>query len=267
MSDIAIRVESISKLYRIGETVAYKTLRDSIADRFAGVFKRTQPADDPSTAGQAHSRRFWAWKDVSFQVRRGEVVGLIGRNGAGKSTMLKVLARIVTPTKGRAEIHGSVGCLLEVGTGFHPELTGRENIYLNGAVLGMNRREIALRYDDIVEFSGVQKFLETPVKHYSSGMAVRLAFAVAAHLEPEVLLIDEVLAVGDTEFQKKCLGKMHEVAGQGRTVIYVSHALESVKSLCTRALLFKDGRIEADGGPDEVVAKYLGVPADAAAMR
>lgn len=258
MSDIAIRVENLGKRYRIGEVVGYKTLRDTIARTVVAPFRRR--GHDPTGApGPGSVSRFiWALKEVSFEVKRGEVVGIIGSNGAGKSTVLKILARITTPTEGMAAIYGSVGCLLEVGTGFHPELTGRENIYLNGAVLGMTRNDIARRFDEIVEFSGVKKFLDTPVKHYSSGMSVRLAFAVAAHLEPEVLIVDEVLAVGDVEFQKKCLGKMHAVAGEGRTVIFVSHAMEAVKSLCARTILFSEGRIAMDGETALVVARYLG---------
>ncbi|HET59761.1 MAG TPA: ABC transporter ATP-binding protein, partial [Chloroflexi bacterium] len=200
---------------------------------------------------------FWALKDVSFEVKRGEVVGVIGRNGAGKSTLLKILSRITEPTTGHAEIHGRVGSLLEVGTGFHPELTGRENIYLNGAILGMKRTEIARKFDEIVAFSEIEKFLDTPVKRYSSGMYVRLAFAVAAHLEPEILLVDEVLAVGDASFQKKCLGKMGDIAGEGRTVLFVSHNMAAVQSLCSKALLLVHGQIDAIGDVDSVIQGYL----------
>jgi homopolymeric O-antigen transport system ATP-binding protein len=199
----------------------------------------------------------WALKDVSFTVEQGEVLGVIGKNGSGKSTLLKILTRITTPTEGQAVIRGRVGSLLEVGTGFHPELTGRENIYLNGSVLGMTRREIRGKIDDIVDFSGVSKFLDTPVKRYSSGMYVRLAFSVAAHFEPEVLLVDEVLAVGDVEFQRKCLGKMRDVASHGRTVVFVSHNLGAISRLCERALLFEGGRLAADGSPGEVIARYM----------
>lgn len=255
MNDIAIRVSGVSKRYRIGETVGYKTLRDTIAAAVKLPFSQRRQVQETRAP---HSEFLWALKDVTFEVRKGEVVGLIGRNGAGKSTMLKILTRITTPTRGTVEMYGRTGALLEVGTGFHPELTGGENIYLNGAVLGMSRVEIARKFDEIVEFSGVRKFLDTPVKHYSSGMYVRLAFAIAAHLEPDILIVDEVLAVGDAEFQKKCLGKMSEVAGQGRTVIFVSHAMESVRRLCTRAILFKDGQAEMDGAVDDVIAHYLG---------
>jgi len=200
---------------------------------------------------------FWALRDVDIEVRQGEAVGLIGRNGAGKSTLLKVISRITPPTEGRARVRGRVGTLLEVGTGFHPELTGRENIFLNGAVLGMKRREIMQKYDEIVEFAGIERFLETPVKRYSSGMYVRLAFAVAAHLEPEILLVDEVLAVGDAEFQRKCLGKMRDVAGHGRTVLFVSHDLGAIRRLCSRVLLLDRGGVAGDGPPTDVVSSYL----------
>jgi lipopolysaccharide transport system ATP-binding protein len=257
MSEIVIKVQGLGKRYRIGEVVGYKTMRDAMANVVKFAFRRPHP-EVPRPLPENHSGYFWALKDVMFDVRQGEVVGLIGRNGAGKSTMLKVLSRITTPTEGVVEMSGNVGCLLEVGTGFHPELTGRENIYLNGAVLGMKRVDVTRRFDEIVEFSGVRRFLDTPVKHYSSGMYVRLAFSVAAHMEPEILIVDEVLAVGDIEFQKKCLGKMNEVAGSGRTVIFVSHSMEAVKSLCTRAILFDQGRIVMDGKVDDVVARYLG---------
>jgi lipopolysaccharide transport system ATP-binding protein len=213
----------------------------------------------------------WALRDVSFAVEHGEVLALVGRNGAGKSTLLKILSRIAVPTTGRAVIRGRVGSLLEVGTGFHPELTGRENIYLNGAILGMSRAEIDRKFDEIVEFSGVGKFIDTPVKRYSSGMGVRLGFAVAAHLEPEILIVDEVLAVGDAAFQKKCMGKMGSVAGQGRTILFVSHNMHAVRALCHRALLLEDGRVTRDGPTHEVVDAYLRsvaeTPADAAEVR
>ncbi len=252
---IAIKVENIGKRYRIGEVVGYKTFRDSLASGFSRLFRHGQPTHPTDINRTSY---IWALKNVSFEVKTGEVVGMIGANGAGKSTMLKVLSRITTPTEGKVDMYGRVGSLLEVGTGFHPELTGRENIYLNGAVLGMRRAEIARKFDEIVEFSGIKKFLGTPVKHYSSGMYVRLAFAVAAHMEPEILIVDEVLAVGDIEFQKKSLGKMNEVAGQGRTVIFVSHNMESVKNLCSRALLFRDGTVAIDGTVPDVIASYLG---------
>jgi lipopolysaccharide transport system ATP-binding protein len=255
MTTTAIRVRNLGKQYRIGEVVGYKTLRDTIAGGAAAVFRRPHretPRDSNRTSF------IWALKDVSFEVKRGEVVGIIGSNGAGKSTVLRILSRITTPTEGSVEMYGRVRPLLEVGTGFHPELTGRENVYLNGAILGMGRLEIARKFDEIVEFSGVKKFLDTPVKHYSSGMYVRLAFAVAAHLEPDVMIVDEVLAVGDVEFQKKCIGKMSAVAGEGRTVIFVSHSMEAVKTLCPRTILFKDGKIEMDGKTGDVIGHYLG---------
>jgi lipopolysaccharide transport system ATP-binding protein len=246
MSDIAIRVENLSKLYRLGASSQrrYDTLRDAIVGRLRRTNKSTDATD------------LWALRDVSFEVQRGEVLGIIGRNGAGKSTLLKILSRITEPTEGHAEIHGRVGSLLEVGTGFHPELTGRENIYLNGAILGMHRLEIERKFDEIVAFAETEKFLDTPVKRYSSGMYVRLAFAVAAHLEPEILLVDEVLAVGDIAFQRKCLGKMEDVSRQGRTVLFVSHNMASIQALCTNALLFSQGRIAFRGPTNEVVAKY-----------
>ena len=246
---VAIDVESLSKKYRIGEYhAAYGTLRETIVH--AG--KRL--------TGQEHNRpasEIWALQDVSFDVPEGQVLGIIGRNGAGKSTLLKILTRIVSPTAGRAEIRGRVGSLLEVGTGFNQELTGRENVYLNGAILGMKRKEIEQRFDDIVEFSGVEKFIDTPVKRYSSGMYVRLAFAVAAHLEPEILFVDEVLSVGDAEFQRRCLGRMEELANTGRTVVFVSHALPSVAQLCDRAIWIDGGRLVGDGTAPETIANYL----------
>jgi lipopolysaccharide transport system ATP-binding protein len=246
---VAIEVDSISKRYRLGEyRAAYGTLRESLVH--AGRRLTGREHHRPTT-------EVWALRDVSFQVPEGQVLGIIGRNGAGKSTLLKILTRIATPTSGRAEIRGRVGSLLEVGTGFNQELTGRENVYLNGAILGMKRREIDGRFEEIVDFSGVERFIDTPVKRYSSGMYVRLAFAVAAHLEPEVLLVDEVLAVGDTEFQRKCLGKMRDAAGHGRTVVFVSHDLGAIRRLCGRAVLLDDGTVVADGPPADVVSRYL----------
>jgi len=257
MSDIAIRVDGLSKQYRIGgKQERYKTLRDTLTDALAAPFRRFYSV----VRGQSSvvtDETIWALKDVSFEVKRGEVVGIIGRNGAGKSTLLKILSRITEPTEGAAEIHGRVGSLLEVGTGFHPELTGRENVYLNGAILGMQRTEIERKFDKIVTFAEIEKFLDTPVKHYSSGMYVRLAFAVAAHLEPEILLVDEVLAVGDAAFQKKCLGKMGDVAKEGRTVLFVSHNMAAVQSLCTRAIWLHEGKIVEEGQPSQVVSSYL----------
>jgi lipopolysaccharide transport system ATP-binding protein len=246
---IAIDVEGLSKRYRIGELqAAYGTLRESLSH----VGKRL--------TGQEHHRGYeeiWALRDVSFHVEEGEALGIIGRNGAGKSTLLKVLTRITTPTAGRAEIRGRVGSLLEVGTGFHPELTGRENVYLNGAILGMKRREINAKLGEIAEFSGVERFLDTPVKRYSSGMHVRLAFSVAAHFEPEILLVDEVLSVGDAEFQQRCLGRMENFGQTGRTVLFVSHSMQAVAQLCERAIWIQDGAIVEDGPSEQVVARYL----------
>jgi lipopolysaccharide transport system ATP-binding protein len=252
MSDLAIKVDRLSKQYQIGLKAArHDTLRDHLVGAMSSLFQRN---------GKSAERldRFWALKDVSFDVQRGEAIGLIGRNGAGKSTFLKILSRITEPTSGFAEIRGRVASLLEVGTGFHGELTGRENIYLNGAILGMKHAEINRKFDEIVAFSEVEKFIDTPVKRYSSGMYVRLAFAVAAHLEPEILIVDEVLAVGDYEFQKKCLGKMDNVAKTGRTVLYVSHSMESIMRLCTRVILMENGKIARDGDPNDVVQDYLG---------
>ena len=256
---VAVAVEGLSKQYRIGELqAAYGTLRESLSH----VGKRL--------TGKEHHRGYeeiWALRDVSFSLDEGETLGVVGRNGAGKSTLLKVLTRITTPTAGRAEIRGRVGSLLEVGTGFHPELTGRENIYLNGAILGMNRSEIRAKLGEIVEFSGVEKFLDTPVKRYSSGMHVRLAFSVAAHFEPEVLLVDEVLSVGDAEFQARCLGRMEDIGATGRTVLFVSHNMEAVSRLCDRAILLDEGRIVRDGKSEEVVAEYLQTTAGAGSHR
>lgn len=257
MSNVAIRVEGIGKRYRIGETrPSFPTLRDAIA---ASARRAGSVLFSPLRSFRERTRpeTFWALRDVSFEVQEGEVVGIIGGNGAGKSTLLKILSRITEPTEGRAEIHGRVGSLLEVGTGFHPELTGRENTYLNGAILGMTRREIAQKFDEIVAFAEVERFIDTPVKHYSSGMYLRLAFAVAAHLEPEILIVDEVLAVGDASFQKKCLGKMGDVARQGRTVLFVSHNMDAIQRLCNRSLMLERGRVVAEGPTAGVVERYL----------
>src|SRR5881628_3746544 len=246
MSDIAIRVEGISKHYRIGaRQERYYTLRDTLTEAVTRPFQKLAAFFSRNGAGTRTPEAWsiWALKDVSFDVKRGEVVGIIGRNGAGKSTLLKILSRITEPTEGRAKIHGRVGSLLEVGTGFHPELTGRENIYLNGAILGMKKAEIDWKFDGIVEFAEVEQFIDTPVKHYSTGMYLRLAFAVAAHLEPEILIVDEVLAVGDTAFQKKCLGKMGDVAKEGRTVLFVSHNLAAIENLCSSSFLLDSGRV------------------------
>ena len=252
MSNVAIRAKNLGKKYRIGShQFGYKTLRDTLVGSFG---KR---ASQRVESGDMGPESFWALKDVSFEVKPAEVVGIIGRNGAGKSTLLKILSRITEPTEGSVEIYGRVASLLEVGTGFHPELTGRENIYLNGAILGMKRAEIARKFEEIVAFAEVEKFLDTPVKHYSSGMYVRLAFAVAAHLEPEILLVDEVLAVGDADFQKKCLGKMESVAGQGRTVLFVSHNMAAIQALCKTGILLDSGRVAGYGAIDEQVNTYL----------
>ncbi len=253
MSDLAIRVNNISKLYHIGaKQKRHDTLRDSIMSAFEA------PKRWFGRNGQAAEEDLWALKDVSFEVKHGEVVGIIGRNGAGKSTLLKILSRITKPTTGSIEMHGRIASLLEVGTGFHPELTGRENIYLNGAILGMRRAEIDRKFDEIVAFAEIEKFLDTPVKRYSSGMYVRLAFAVAAHLEPEILIVDEVLAVGDAEFQKKCLGKMGDVAKEGRTVLFVSHNMHAVTALCHWAIQLNKGMIVRRANALEVVEQYLG---------
>ena len=254
MSHVALRAEGLGKRYEIRHLSRrrHDTLRDAVSAGARDLFRRS------GADGAAASREtIWALRDVSFEVGQGEVIGLIGGNGAGKSTLLKILSRIVVPSEGRAELHGRVGSLLEVGTGFHSELTGRENIFLSGAILGMRRAEINRAFDQIVEFAGVEQFLDTPVKHYSSGMYLRLAFAVAAHLEPEVLLVDEVLAVGDAAFQKKCLGKMNDVARGGRTVVFVSHNMEAVRRLCPRTLLLERGRVVADGPTEQVTTRYL----------
>jgi lipopolysaccharide transport system ATP-binding protein len=284
MSDIAIRVESLSKAYRIGlQEQQHETMLGAMAawvkaplrnfrnlrnlSRFDDI-KAGEAATSPqlpapnsqlpaACSSSSPTDIFWALKNVSFEVKRGEVLGIIGRNGAGKSTLLKILSRITEPTRGRAEIYGRVGSLLEVGTGFHPELTGRENIYLNGTILGMKKREVDAKFDEIVEFSGVELFIDTPVKRYSSGMRVRLAFSVAAHLEPEVLLVDEVLAVGDAEFQRKCLKKMDAVSQQGRTIVFVSHNLHAVQSLCNRSLLIIQGALALDAATELVIERHL----------
>lgn len=257
MSDTVIQVSDLAKEYRIGAAQgSYRTLRESMTDALAAPLKRLRNVLQ-GKAAHAEQESFWALKGVSFEVKRGEVVGVIGRNGAGKSTLLKILSRITEPTRGEIRLKGRVGALLEVGTGFHPELTGRENIFLNGALLGMKRAEIQKKFDEIVEFAEIAKFLDTPVKHYSSGMYVRLAFAVAAHLEPEVLIIDEVLAVGDLAFQQKCLGKMGQVASSGRTILFVSHQLATVRQHCTRGILLDGGLIRADGPVADTVEEYV----------
>jgi lipopolysaccharide transport system ATP-binding protein len=246
----AIRVTHLGKKYVLGgQKEKYSTIRDAIVNSVKAPLRRFTSHEPPQD--------FWALKDVSFDVEQGEVVGIIGRNGAGKSTLLKILSRITTPTEGTVDLYGRVGSLLEVGTGFHPELTGRENIYLSGSILGMKRREIDAKLDDIVKFSEIEKFLDTPVKRFSSGMYVRLAFAVAAHLEPEILLIDEVLAVGDAAFQKKCLGKMGEVAKEGRTVLFVSHNMGAIKNLCKTCILLADGKEKMTGVTSDVIQEYI----------
>ncbi len=257
MSDVAIRVEKLSKKFLLGERLGYRTFRETLQDLFTAPFRyyRTRKNGIPAEKVDT-DREIWALKEVSFEVKHGEVLGIIGPNGAGKSTLLKILSRITEPTEGYAEVRGRVGSLLEVGTGFHPELTGRENVYLNGAILGMSRAEIKRKFDDIVSFAGVEKFIDTPVKRYSSGMQVRLAFAVAAHLEPEILIVDEVLAVGDAEFQKRCLGKMDEVSRSGRTILFVSHNMAAVEALCSRAMLLHSGTVESLNNTASVLNEY-----------
>lgn len=259
---LAIRVDKLSKLYPIGESRSgYSTLRDALTRKLRAPFKLR------SRNGRADDDSIWALKDVSFEVKQGEIVGIVGRNGAGKSTLLKVLSRITKPTTGWGEIHGRVGSLLEVGTGFHPELTGRENIFLNGAILGMKKAEVVRNFHGIVAFAEVEKFIDTPVKHYSSGTYMRLAFAVAAYLEPEILLIDEVLAVGDASFQRKCLDKMEDVGRRGRTVLFVSHNMPAITRLCPRTVLLDSGRVSFDGSSQEAVGVYLGFGQGASARR
>ena len=262
MNDIAIKVENLSKRYRIG-------LKEKTNDTFSGALgsilkspfenikklKKLTKFDDENSCDDI----IWAVKDVSFEVKKGEVIGIIGANGAGKSTLLKILAQITHPTSGRVELNGRIASLLEVGTGFHPELTGRENIYLNGTILGMTKKEIDRKFDQMIDFSGVEKFIDTPVKRYSSGMRVRLAFSVAAHLEPEILLIDEVLAVGDAEFQKKCLGKIEDISKKGRTILFVSHNMAAVQNICARCILIDEGTIMIDDDAETVIASYLNV--------
>jgi lipopolysaccharide transport system ATP-binding protein len=274
-NDVVIQVENLSKAYRIGlRERQHETMLGAVAawaksplrnfrevrnlSRFEGVADSNGTSNlSAQNHAQSASDLFWALKDISFEVKRGEAIGVIGRNGAGKSTLLKILSRVTEPTAGRARIHGRVGSLLEVGTGFHPDLTGRENVYLNGTILGMKKREIDASFDEIVGFSGVDKFIDTPVKRYSSGMRVRLAFSVAAHLNPEVMIVDEVLAVGDAEFQKRCLGKMGDLTSQGRTVLFVSHNMSAVQALCGRCVRLRDAKLTRIGPCAEVVAEYL----------
>jgi lipopolysaccharide transport system ATP-binding protein len=269
MSDLAIKVDDVAKLYRLGvKEQAHENLGDAAMAfvksplknfrKYRSLYKFDDV--DMDADGQAEGNNtdiLWALRGVSFEIKKGEIVGVIGTNGAGKSTLLKVLAKITPPTRGRIEIHGRVSSLLEVGTGFHPELTGRENVYLNGTILGMRKREIDSKFDEIVDFSGVEKFLDTPVKRYSSGMRVRLAFSVAAHLEPEILIIDEVLAVGDAAFQNKCLNKMQDVSRQGRTILFVSHNMPALTRLCPRAILLNEGKVLQDGKTEDIVGGYL----------
>lgn len=252
MSDVVIKAEKLGKKYRIG-----KRHSGDLRNAFGNWIKSVRTTDKSSDSSVVSDNNFWALRDVSFEIRKGDAVGIIGRNGAGKSTLLKILSRITAPTTGKFTIDGRVSSLLEVGTGFHMELTGRENVYLNGTILGMKRSEIRKKFDEIVAFSGVEKFIDTPVKHYSSGMQVRLAFSVAAHLDAEILLIDEVLAVGDVEFQKKCLGKMEDVTGQGRTVLFVSHNMGAMKSLCSNGIILNQGSLILNGKIESVVNEYL----------
>lgn len=256
MSDAAIRVLGVGKRFRIGQRERYQTLRDSLV-RAATAPARAATALWRRQASSPDTQAFWALRDVTFDVPAGSAVGIIGRNGAGKSTLLKILSRITEPTTGRVELRGRVGSLLEVGTGFHPELSGRDNIYLNGAILGMKREEVSRKFDEIVAFSEVDRFIDTPVKRYSSGMYMRLAFAVAAHLEPEILVVDEVLAVGDAQFQRKCLGRMGDVAREGRTVLFVSHNMAAVASLCRTAVCLSQGQLVDSGAASDVVTRYI----------
>jgi len=258
MNNIAIKADNLGKQYRIGSLKAsYKTLRESLVETATAPFRRAGKLLSGQAYGAAElDETIWALRNVSLEVRQGEVMGIIGHNGAGKSTLLKVLSRISCPTEGNAMIYGRLGSLLEIGTGFHPELTGRENIYLNGAIIGMKKREIALKFDEIVAFAEIEKFIDTPVKHYSSGMYVRLAFAVAAHLEADILLVDEVLAVGDISFQKKCLGKMSNVAREGRTIIFVSHNMGAISSLCESACIIDNGRLIFKGDVEQAILLY-----------
>lgn len=260
MSDIAIKVEDVGKLYKLGE-IGTGTISHDLNRWLAKVRGKEDPfakiGESNDRTAKGNSDWVWALKDVNFEVKQGEVLGIIGRNGAGKSTLLKILSKVTTPSTGRIKVKGRIASLLEVGTGFHPELTGRENVFLNGAILGMTKTEIKSKFDEIVDFAGVERYIDTPVKRYSSGMYVRLAFAVAAHLEPEILIIDEVLSVGDAEFQKKCLGKMKDVSNKGRTVLFVSHNMPSVRALCDKAILLQNGILTGYGSTHEIMGKYF----------
>jgi homopolymeric O-antigen transport system ATP-binding protein len=269
MSDVAIRVNNLTKQFHIGQLQrGYKTFREVAVDLFFSPFRKMRGLVQGHASGASDlSDTIWALRDIDFEVHHGEVVGIIGHNGAGKSTLLKILSRITEPTKGFVEVEGRVGSLLEVGTGFHPELTGRENTYLNGAILGMHKAQIDRKFDEIVAFADIERFLDTPVKHYSSGMQTRLGFAVAAHLESEILLVDEVLSVGDVNFQKKCLNKMHDVSQQGRTVVFISHNLPTVVRLCPRVILLDQGHLVLDGSAQEAVSKYLDSGSGCTAVR
>ena len=260
MSETVIKVSNLSKRYRLGMKEMYaETLAGQVANLIKSPWQNLKRLREMSRFGAEDESVFWALKDIDFEVKEGEVLGVIGKNGAGKSTLLKILSQITDPTSGKIEIYGRVASLLEVGTGFHPELSGRENIYMNGTILGMTRREIDSKLEEIIDFSGVEKFIDTPVKFYSSGMKVRLGFSVAAHLEPEILIIDEVLAVGDYEFQAKCLGKMEDVSkNQGRTILFVSHQMEAIRNLCTKTMLLKDGKLLVIGNTENVMNSYLG---------
>jgi lipopolysaccharide transport system ATP-binding protein len=267
MSDLAVRVEDLGKRYRIGERAHHRNVREAVGSLLTAPYALLRGRSMPSLAERRDARLFWALRHVSFELKQGEVLGIIGHNGAGKSTLLKILSRITEPTEGTADIRGRVRTLLEVGTGFHPELTGRENIFLNGAILGMKRAEITRKFDEIVAFAEIERFIDTPVKWYSSGMYTRLAFSVAAHLEPDVLIVDEVLAVGDISFRRKCINKMEEVGQHGRTVFFVSHLMPAITQLCKRVLLLQGGRLVADGATAEVLAEYEQVASATSADR
>ncbi len=258
MANYALQVRGLGKSYQIGKNQEYSTLRDTITQAVTAPFKRAKQIVSGDAYGASNlTETLWALKDLSFDIKHGEVVGIIGHNGAGKSTLLKVLSQITEPTIGEARIYGRIGALLEVGTGFHEELTGRENVILNGAILGMSQYDVNRRFDEIIDFAGVEKFIDTPVKHYSSGMKLRLGFAVAAHLEPEILVVDEVLAVGDAAFQKKCLGKMSDVADSGRTVLFVSHNMAAVENLCSRGIILNRGQVSFDGKTSKAIEHYM----------